>query len=91
MGEGLKRAAVAAKATRVKKTPADKRREAGMPEPAKGQVWEGMDKREPARELTILSIAKGKATVRSEPAQRTVTISVDRLVPGSTGYRYLRG
>jgi len=64
--------------------------------PAVGQVWQDCDPRiTPKRYVRIRSIDGDKAACEAwyEGAKwkaRRVRIRLDRLRPGSTGYRYLR-
>ena len=89
MGEGLQRAARAARRTRYP----------GTPEPAIGQVWASVAN--PSREVTIKGFgtvrrhgvdkcaATCAVTVGGKPRQGTA-IDCDLLVPTAKGYRYLR-
>lgn len=59
-----------------------------------GQVWVDMDKRHvKERRLTVVTLLPQQnmvvmsSTTEGEERSRNVTIRVDRLRPGSTGYR----
>lgn len=93
MGAGLRRATAAAKRTRYP----------GTPKPAVGQRWQDCDKRGAnLREVVILKIEedivqRGRTIdaalcdvyIDGARTGRKVTIDVARLLPTSTGYRYV--
>jgi hypothetical protein len=84
MGQGLQRAANAARRTR-----------SDSPAPAAGQRWADCDPRSPGHELVIAFLSSGDTHARCAVYQggvatgRFVTVACARLVPGSRGYRYV--
>ncbi len=85
MGEGLRRAARAAKRSNFENTP----------KPAVRQVWADLDKRQAGREVRIDSITESFAyctVIAGTPTSigRPTRIHLDRLLPKANGFRYLR-